>query len=522
MDFLMIVNNSEFAQEKQLTKIFQSFDILDEYLSKHRTNKKVVLCHGVFDLLHIGHIRHFHRARTHGDILVVSITPDHYVNKGPGRPAFTERLRAEAIASLECVDYVIINSWPTAVETIKRLRPHFYVKGDEYKAASNDVTGNILPEQMAVEAVGGELIFTSDITFSSSSLINQFFSSHSAEVSNFLSQFKHRYTSKIIFDYLDAVKSLKVLVVGEAIIDTYHFTDVIGKAGKEPILAAKHQAMENYLGGSLAVANHLSDFCGQVTCLTYLGEKKEHEGLIQAGLKSNIQLVPIYKENSPTIVKTRYVDNYLQQKLFELYEINDDFIEGEQEQALLDHLNYLITTHDLVIAIDYGHGLLTEASIRVLTEKSKFLAVNTQSNASNMGFNCISKYPKANYVAIANRELQLNYRQKHLPTNEQIVQLMTDHQYDKVMVTCGKNGAYVYYQNDNIVQAPAFTNHVVDRVGAGDAVLSITSLFAYQQAPAELLAFIGNIVGAEAVSIMGNKDSIKKISLMKHISHLLK
>ena len=507
--------------EKLDIKIFESFDILNEYLNKHRTNKKIVHCHGVFDLLHIGHIRHFHQAKTFGNILVVSITPDHFVNKGPGRPAFNQYLRSEAIAALECVDYVVINQWPSAVEIIKTIRPDFYVKGDEYSAAREDITGNIDLEREAIESVGGQLVFTSDITFSSSTLINQFFPSYTEEANAFLTKFKRKFPSKIIFDQLEAIKNLKVLVVGEAIIDTYYFTEVIGKAGKEPTLVAKHQLVENYLGGSLALANHLSDFCQQVTCLTYLGEKREHENLIQMGLKSNIQLVPIYKKDSPTIVKTRYVESYLQQKLFEVYEINDDFIEAEQEQLLLQHIHRLTDTHDLVIVADYGHGLLTEESISSLTKRSKFLAVNTQSNAGNMGFNCISKYPKANYVAIANRELQLNYRQKHLPINEQVKRLMLDHQYERILITGGKHGAYAFQQGEH-VHVPAFINHVVDRVGAGDAVLAITSLFAYRNAPAELVAFIGNVVGAEAVNIMGNKESIKKVSLMKHISHLLK
>src|SRR5689334_11042016 len=95
----------------------------------HKDGKKVVHCHGVFDLLHIGHIKHLEAARQHGDRLVVTITPDRFVNKGPHRPAFPERLRAEALASLACVDFVGINEWPTAVETIKRLKPNFFVKG---------------------------------------------------------------------------------------------------------------------------------------------------------------------------------------------------------------------------------------------------------------------------------------------------------------------------------------------------------------------------------------------------------
>ena len=102
--------------------------------------KVVVHCHGVFDLVHPGHIRHFEEAKRQGDVLVVTLTPDEYVNKGPGRPVFQERLRAESLAALQVVDYVAINQWPTAVETILMLRPDVYVKGGEY-ANQKDLTG---------------------------------------------------------------------------------------------------------------------------------------------------------------------------------------------------------------------------------------------------------------------------------------------------------------------------------------------------------------------------------------------
>lgn len=485
-------------------------------------NPRIVQCHGVFDLLHIGHIKHFQAAKNYGDILVVTLTPDRYVNKGPHRPYFTEKLRAEAIAALDCVDYVIINAWPTAIEAIELIKPNVYVKGDEYQNIENDLTGKITEEANAVKEVGGEILFTKAITFSSSSLLNQEFSPYPAEVKSYLMNFKKNYTARNIFHYLEKSKNLKVLVIGEVIIDVYHFINVIGKAGKEPTLVGKHESQETYLGGSLALANHLSSFVKEVTCLTYLGEKSEYQEAIHAGIADNITLAPIYKKNSPTIVKLRYVDSYLRQKLFEVYEINDDFFDETQQGEFSDLLLPLLASHDLVIVADFGHGLLSESSISTIIDKSKYLAVNAQSNAGNHGFNCISKYPKADYVSIATRELQLNYRQRHLSVPEQLERLMFESSYTNVMITAGNNGTYTCQQGGDIQQAPAFASKIVDRVGAGDAVLAITSLCAYQNAPAEVIAFVGNVVGAEAVGIMGNQRPIEKIPLMKHIDHLLK
>ncbi|PJC71984.1 MAG: cytidyltransferase, partial [Syntrophobacterales bacterium CG_4_8_14_3_um_filter_58_8] len=105
--------------------------------------KKIVHCHGVFDLLHIGHIRYFEQARRMGDVLVVTVTPDRFVDKGSHRPAFPEHLRVEAVASLGSVDYVALNQWPTAEETLRLLRPDVYVKGSEFKNLGSDMTGKI-------------------------------------------------------------------------------------------------------------------------------------------------------------------------------------------------------------------------------------------------------------------------------------------------------------------------------------------------------------------------------------------
>ncbi|MBW2562390.1 MAG: adenylyltransferase/cytidyltransferase family protein [Deltaproteobacteria bacterium] len=99
---------------------------IDELARLKREGQTLVHCHGVFDLLHPGHLRHLQAAKREGDILVVTITPDQYVNRGPNRPVFSEQLRAEQVATLECVDYVAINKWPTAVETIKLLKPDVY------------------------------------------------------------------------------------------------------------------------------------------------------------------------------------------------------------------------------------------------------------------------------------------------------------------------------------------------------------------------------------------------------------
>lgn len=136
--------------------------------------KKIVHCHGCFDLMHPGHIKYFQAAKKMGDILVVTVSPDIYVDKGPGRPIFNDTLRAESIAALECVDYVAINKWPTAEETLRLLRPSIYVKGQEFEELE-DSTGKIQREHKVVQEVGAEIRFTHEIVFSSTRLLNKYF-----------------------------------------------------------------------------------------------------------------------------------------------------------------------------------------------------------------------------------------------------------------------------------------------------------------------------------------------------------
>src|SRR6266700_914463 len=262
-------------------KIKRLDDLASALAGLQTKGKKIVHCHGVFDLLHIGHIKHLEAARQLGDALVVTITPDRFVNKGPHRPAFPERLRAEALASLACVDFVGINEWPTAVETIQRLRPDFYVKGVVREGGKRDHTNAIQQEENAVQAAGGQLVLTDEETFSASTLINRFMDVFTPETRTFLEQFRARHTPEEIVGCLQAIRKLKVLIIGETIIDEYQFCSVMGKSGKEPVLAALHNRTEQYLGGVLAIANHVSNFCDNVGLISALGEINSCEDFVR-------------------------------------------------------------------------------------------------------------------------------------------------------------------------------------------------------------------------------------------------
>jgi rfaE bifunctional protein nucleotidyltransferase chain/domain len=150
-------------------------DVLAEKLAGLKSRgKKIVHCHGCFDMMHLGHIKYFQASKKMGDVLVVTVTPDQFVDKGPGRPVFGQNLRAESIAALECVDYVAVNRWPTAEETLRLLLPNYYVKGQEFEKL-HDKTGKIHKEVEVVRQIKAEMRFTHEIVFSSSELIKEHF-----------------------------------------------------------------------------------------------------------------------------------------------------------------------------------------------------------------------------------------------------------------------------------------------------------------------------------------------------------
>ena len=162
--------NSKNTFENFIKKKIYPLDQLNEIsVNKTKNNKKIILCHGTFDLLHAGHFRHFQDSKNLGDILFVTITSDKYINKGPGRPIFNQYLRAEMIASLSYVDYVGIVDDPSAIPSIRKIKPDIYVKGVDYKDKKSDLTKKIIEEEKEVKKHGGVLRFTNNISFSSSS-----------------------------------------------------------------------------------------------------------------------------------------------------------------------------------------------------------------------------------------------------------------------------------------------------------------------------------------------------------------
>ncbi len=124
---------------------------------QQETGKTVVFANGCFDLLHVGHIRYLEAARALGDLLVLGLNGDRSVRqlKGPGRPLMNQDERAEILAALECVDYLVVFDDPTAKEILETLKPNIHAKGTDYTRES-------VPERDTVLSYGGSIAIVGD------------------------------------------------------------------------------------------------------------------------------------------------------------------------------------------------------------------------------------------------------------------------------------------------------------------------------------------------------------------------
>ncbi len=319
---------------------------------------------------------------------------------------------------------------------------------------------------------------------------------------------------------LDSLKELKVMVVGEVIIDEYVFCEALGKSGKDPMLALKYLSRERYAGGAAAVANHAADFCRSVALATYVGGRDDAMGFITGNLLQNVALHAVPKADSPTIVKTRFLDSYTRAKLLGVYDLNDDFLREDEENALLERLGPLVRDADVVIAIDYDHGLITSKVARFLEKNASFLAVNTQTNAANVGFHAVSKYSRADYVCTNESELRMDRRSRKGDIEKLMQELADRMGCSAVMITRGRRGTCYFDRASGLTSFPSVALGAVDRMGAGDAVLAVTAPLVFGGVEAEIVCFVANAVGALAVSRMGNSRPVGKAELFSSMEHL--
>ena len=509
------------VENKKIVKLEKLAGIVANY---KKAGKKVVHCHGVFDLLHLGHIKHFEEAKKLGNFLIVTVTPDEYVDKGPNKPMFSLEQRMEALAALSKIGFVAANKWKSATNTIKIIKPNIYCKGPDYKKNSLDLTKKIIEEEKAVKSVGGKIEYTSDaITFSSSNILNKFGGIYTDNQKSIIKKINKKFKFKEITKMVNELKKLKVLVIGETIIDQYYFCEALGKSGKEPVLVLRDLNMEQYLGGAGAVVRHLSDFCKSITLLSMLGDDGKYKKYIKNKLPKNVTSEFIYKQNSPTIEKKRYVEKVNKTKVIGVYNLNDEILNKKNEKKLNNKILKLIPKHDVIIVTDYGHGFLSDKVASKICKMSSFLAVNAQVNSSNIGYHTMDKYKKAKCVVINETELRHDMKDKSSPIKFLMEKLTKKLKIKNLVVTRGSKGAVLLSTNPKkYFSSEAFASRVVDKVGAGDAMLALISLCLKRNFDKNFSLLTASLAAAQSAETIGNSVPINKNQILKSIQHLLK
>ena len=503
----------------------ESLESLGERLEQERAaGRRIVQCHGVFDLLHPGHIRHFRAARAQGDRLVVTVTPDRFVNKGPGRPVFPEALRLEALAALEVVDYVALNATPDAVFAIQAVRPNIYVKGIEYQDHATDVTGKISEEVRAVEEIGGAVHYTDDIVFSSSTLLNRHFDAPSPEVTAFLTRLKERHSLEGLLRAVEQFKDLNVLVIGDAIIDEYQYTEPLGTSGKGLHLVARAGEKNFFLGGSLIIANHLASFVKNVTLVTAIGENCPYRPFIERNLDRNVTPEWFHFPKVGTLVKKRYVlkDGPHLTKLFEVYSGAEQSLGPERTQSIISWLDRNASQFNLVVACDFANGFTTPPLIDAISSLPVYIALNTQTNSGNRGFNIVTNYQRADYISLNEPEVRLAAHDKTSSLEGIVADICQLMQCEALSVTRGVSGALCYSAEGESVVIPPFASRTIDRIGAGDSYLALSALCMAKGMGMEVAGFFGSLAAAMSVQVVGNAEAIQKGSFCKFLTRLLK
>ena len=488
---------------------------LDELLASVRSarsaRKTIVQCHGCFDIVHPGHIRYLEFARQQGDVLVVSITGDSDVSKGLSRPYIPQELRAENLAALMFVDYVLVTSEPTAEEVLAQVKPDVYVKGREYERADDP---GFLAEKSVVEAYGGRIIFSSgEIVFSSSELIERMPRSPEAE-SHRLNLLCRRYeiTGPSVDETLSRFRDLHVLVVGDTIIDRYVLCDALGVASESPMLSLVQRDERSYVGGAAIVARHVAALGGHAFLLSAGGA----DGLTcMASEVLTTEDVEVHLiESRPTLVeKTRYLadDNKLL-KVDRAQSLPLDSVTEKRAALILEQQSKIA---DAVIFCDFGYGMITGSLLaRVLPTLRQNVRILTADVSGGRGN--LLNFRHVDLLCPTERECRAMLNDYDSGLSAVAWQLLEKTQARHLFVTLEKRGMVVFERRNQdrtspewsgrlkSEQLPSFADHAYDRLGCGDALLAASTLSLAAGVDLLPTSYLGNAAAALELSLFGN------------------
>ena len=485
----------------QYQRKVKTVDDLCALLGPRPRKKKVIMCHGVFDIVHPGHVRHLIYAKSKGDILVVSVTADEHISKANVRPYVPEDLRAINLAAFEMVDYVIVDRDPTPLGNLRRIQPDYYAKGYEY------VAGNVHPktrEEMDVlDSYGGEVIFTpGDIVYSSSHLIETAPPNIAGDKLTVLLS-GEGLTFADLRDAVLKLSGIRVHVVGDTIVDSYTHCSMIGGMTKTPTLSVRFESRHNFTGGAAIVAKHLRAAGGEVVFSTVLGEDALKEQVLRDLTDSGVRCLPIVDPTRPTTNKDAIVvDGY---RLLKVDTLDNRSI---SEKALRQFATQIASTPtDAVVCSDFRHGIFNRHTIPELVAAIPANAYRVADSQVASRWGNILEFKGFDLITPNEREARFALGDQDSVVRPLGVELFGRAECKTLMLKLGDRGMITFRDRPAVDARSFFTidsfaERAVDPVGAGDALLAYATL-AVVATRSEVVA---SILGSFAAGIECERD----------------
>jgi rfaE bifunctional protein kinase chain/domain/rfaE bifunctional protein nucleotidyltransferase chain/domain len=474
----------------------------------HDEGKVVVQCHGCFDIVHPGHLRYLRFAREQGDILMVSVTSDDAVGKGPDRPYIGEDLRLENLAAIEYVDYVCLDPNHWAGPVLEALQPDIYVKGKEYEESSDP---RFARERELVESYGGKVIFSSgEVVYSSTFILSQFRERFRLEEERARS-FARRYALDrgTLDTVLEGARGKRVLVLGDAILDRYIHCEALSIAAESPILSVMPLHEDLYLGAGALIAGQVAALGGEATFMTAAAPSPDLEHFPEGLERIGVDFIAVEVDRRPVYVKTRYLID--ETKAFKVNQGGYSPLSTTAGRQLIDRLEEMISEFDAVLATDFGYGLFAGGLAGEISE----LALK-------------SERPLYVDVSQSPRTHLLEFRQPRLtaPTEEELRQAFADSESGlshlaarfyretgagRLILTLGKRGTVLFEPPEkpgarlSSDYLPALTRRPIDTVGAGDVFLATATLADLAGGTPACAAYLANSVASLHIGSLGNE-----------------